>query len=270
VLIKVVAVQSRLGSPLTLEERIHIFKQRPDVVCLPEYYMVGPEIADYHRAAVSTPDHLKSFQRLSDELSTCLVAGTVVEGEEDRLYNACYVINRGLIIGRYRKRYPVPGELSRGITPGDRQLVLDVEGVRIGIMICGDVFYPELYDEHREAEVDLIVIPTTSAYRPADSKSQKEHRDRKYFQDGAVRSGGYVVKVCGVGTIFGKPLQGRSLVAAPWDMVAQVESSAESRKRILSVTLDIAELRDFRHKMFTQHTGRTSQAAIQPLQVRTY
>ena len=86
-LIKVVAVQSRLGSPLTLEERIHIFKQRPDFVCLPEYSMVGPDVPDYQRAALSTSEHLAAFSRLSDELSTCLIAGTVVETEDDHLHN---------------------------------------------------------------------------------------------------------------------------------------------------------------------------------------
>jgi len=39
-LIKVVAFQGEIGKQLTLEEKIYIFKQRPDFVCLPEYYLL--------------------------------------------------------------------------------------------------------------------------------------------------------------------------------------------------------------------------------------
>jgi len=245
-LIKVVAVQAELGQPLSLEDKIYIFKQRPDFLCLPEYYLIDPSIPDFHRAALLTHDHLEYLTRLSADLGTCLVAGTVVEPSGDRLYNTSYIINRGNTLAGYRKRYPVAGELERGIAPGSKTVVYDIEGVRIGIMICGDVFYPGLYEEMAAQQVDLIFIPTTSAFRPVDSLAQKRDRDRRYFLSGAETAGTYVVKVCGVGTIFGKPLQGRSLVASPWGMVTQVEPAAERTRRLLTVTLDVDEVREFR------------------------
>lgn len=258
-LIKVVAIQARMGQKLTLEEKIHIFKQRPDFVCLPEYYLADESICDYHRAALFSSDHLKYLQRLSDELSTCLIAGTVVEATEERLVNTCYVMNRGLAIGRYGKRYPVAGELERGISPGDRGLVMGVSGARIGVMICGDVFHPHLYDEQASEQVDVLFVPTTSPFRPADSVSQKRHRDEEYFLKGAERSCAYVVKVCGIGRLFGKQLQGRSLFAAPWGIIQRVDFTEEAEKRILVQTLDIVELREFRRKMSIRNRLRESE-----------
>jgi nitrilase len=245
-LIKVVAVQTELGRPLSLEEKIYIFKQRPDFVCLPEYYQLTPDHPDYHRAALSTPEHLDYLAHLSSDLGTCLIGGTVIEPDGDRLYNTCFIINRGNRLAGYRKRYPVPGELHKGISPGNQVVVYDIEGVKIGLLICGDVFYPELYRELAVRGADVIFIPTTSLYRPADSLSQKRQRDRRYFTSGAETAGAYVVKVCGVGSIFGKPLQGRSLVASPWGMISQVEPPSELGPRILTVTLDIDEIREFR------------------------
>ena len=245
-LIKIAAVQAELGQPLSLEEKIYVFKQRPDFVCLPEYFLLDQAQPDYARAALQTHDQLEYLTRLSADLATCLVAGTVVEPAGDRLFNTSYIINRGNILTGYRKRYPVPGELEQGISPGSEMATYDIEGVRIGLLICGDVFHPQLYQELAARDVDLVFIPTTSAYRPADSLSQKRDRDRRYFLAGAETTGAYVVKVCGVGTIFGKPLQGRSLVASPWGMVTQVEPAAERTKRVLTVTLDLEEIREFR------------------------
>jgi predicted amidohydrolase len=247
-LVKVVAVQARLGEALTLEEKLYVFKQRPDFVCLPEYYLLDDTVPDFHRAALHRNKYIDYLKRLSDELSTSLIAGTVVEAEQDRLYNTSYVVDRGDVIGWYRKRNPVPGELARGINPGEGSLVMDIRGVRIGLMICGDVFYDENYREMADQEADLVFIPTTSPFRPADSITRKKTRDQKYFVAGAEISGAYVVKVCGVGKLFGSPLQGRSLIAAPWQILAQTQYFAESDKGMLTATLDLGELREFRAK----------------------
>jgi len=249
VLSKVVAVQSRMGQRLSLAEKIHIFKERPDFVCLPEYSLMDSSIRDYHRAALLHKDHLDYLIHLSDELRTCLIAGTVVEPEEDRLYNSCYIINRGLMLGRYRKRYPVAGEQRQGISSGASNLVVEVNGVKVGIMICGDVFFPHMYGELGEAEADVIFVPTTSAYRPEDTVSRKKERDHAYFQSGSGAAGAYVVKVCSVGQIFETELHGRSLIAAPWGVLRRVDFTAESQPRMLSEILDIDELREFRRKL---------------------
>lgn len=248
-LIKVVAVQARMGARFNLAQRIHLFKQRADFICLPEYYLIDDQVSDFHRAALLRNDHLDYYQRLSDELSTCLIAGTLVEAENDRLYNTCYVFNRGEVLGSYRKRFPVPGELERGISPGSNQLVIEVEGVRIGIIVCGDVFYEQVYSELAESRVDLIFVPTTSPYRPADSISRKEYRDRIYYHSGAQTSGAFIVKVCGTGKLFGKPLQGRSMITGPWGMLNRVEFNEEQSERVLCETLSISELREFRGMM---------------------
>ena len=247
-LVKIVAVQARLGVPLTLAEKIFIFKQRPDFVCLPEYYLLDGDTSDYARAAVAAPRQREYLERLSYQLSTCLIGGTVVEAAGRHLYNTAYCFDAGQEVGRYRKRYPMPGELAGGITPGDRNFVFERDGVRVGVMICGDVFHPDLFVALGEQQVDVVFIPTTSPYRPDDTVRDKARRDRVYFVDGARAAGAFVVKVCGVGSLFGRPLQGRSLIAAPWGVLQRVEPTGEQRPHLMSITLDIAELREFRRR----------------------
>lgn len=247
-LMKVAAVQARMGQRLGFEEKLHIFKQRPDFVCLPEYWLLDGSVPDFQRAALERAEYLSYLGRLSDELTTCLVAGTLVEADGDRLYNTSYVIDRGTILGHYRKRYPVPGEAAKGIAPGAETLILSVDRVKIGVLICGDVFQRHLYEELGREGVDIIFIPTTSPFRPDDSLSQKHERDQRYFVEGAEVSGAYVVKTCGAGSIFGHQLQGRSLIAAPWGIISRVNVQDEGSERILVATLDIDELREFRRR----------------------
>jgi predicted amidohydrolase len=248
VLVKVVAVQARLGQELSLSDRIHIFKQRPDFVCLPEYWQLDESMPDYQRAALRWTDHIKYLSRLSEELSTCLIGGTMVEPDGAQFYNVCLIFDRGQLIGTYRKRNPTPSEQAGGIAAGQIDMVIDHEGVKIGIMICADVFQPEQYARMSEQRVDLVFVPTVSPFLPDDTRMAKQERDRQYFVNGSQKSGAYVIKACGIGQLFSKPLQGRSLIAAPWGVLSQIESGCERDERLVTATLDIDELREFREK----------------------
>jgi len=248
VLVKAIAVQARMGRPLSLAERIHIFKQRADFVCLPEYWLMDDSVKDHHRAALLHADQAEYLAQLSEELGTTLIAGTIVEPLENQLCNTCQIIRGGEVLGKYCKRNLMPGELKAGMTPGTAHLVVDIDGIRVAVLICGDVFSPDFYDQLAELQADLIFIPTASPRRDADRLSEKSRRDQVYFVDGASRASAFVIKVCGVGSLFGKPLQGRSLIAAPWGMLNQVQIQDEAAERTMTETLDIAELRDFREK----------------------
>ncbi|SYZ74305.1 putative Nitrilase/cyanide hydratase and apolipoprotein N-acyltransferase [Candidatus Zixiibacteriota bacterium] len=247
-LIKVCAVQSRLGDRLSTEERLFIFKQRPDFVCLPEYCLIGPEAVDFIRPALDVKENLALLKDLSGSLNTCLIGGSVVEADNDLFYNSSYVFDRGDIIGRYRKLNPVSGEIAKGILPGDRIFVKEIDDIKIGILICADALNPVLFGLLGEYGVDIIFIPTTSPYRPGESRVEKHKRDNDIYLSGAQEAGAFIVKCCGAGQLFGKPLQGRSLIAAPWGIVQRVDISSEMDPCILTGVFDITELREFRDK----------------------
>jgi predicted amidohydrolase len=60
-------------------------------------------------------------------------------------HNSIYAVNpRGEIVERYDKLFCTPRDLEL-YTPGDHLAVLEIEGLRCGILICHDSRYPELY-----------------------------------------------------------------------------------------------------------------------------
>ena len=81
-----------------------------------------------------------------------------------RPHNSVYVIDpRGRIVGRYDKRY-CTGELRRSpsfdlahYSPGDHFTTFRVRGVTIGLLICYDYRFPELYRGYRRLGAEVIL-----------------------------------------------------------------------------------------------------------------
>ena len=231
---------------LTLEEKLSIMKKGADIVCLPEYFLMPAESTDYSLLASKYEWNIKYLARLSRDLNTTIVGGTVAVRTGDRMYNTCFVFSKGYRIGSYRKVHPTVGEREKGISPGEQYTSWKVNGVRIGVLICADVLHSESFEEMKRQSVDIVFIPITSPYRPLDTVEEKAKRDSEIFVGGAMTAKGYIVKTCTTGSIFGRRLQGRSLVAAPWDLLWNVFPESESRSIIHSYDLDIDRLREYR------------------------
>lgn len=257
---KVTIVQCEVGRQLTRDENLLIFKQRPDFVILPEYFNVDPARRDTVRNAGEAYDRLQYCQVLSDRFQTILIAGTAISSLGGNFYNSCYIYNRGEFVGSYLKNNPTEKERKQGIALGIGVEIFEIGDVRFSILICADVLIPDNFARLYPLEPDIIFVPTTSPFKPRDTVREKVERDNQIFVDGARRSGSYVVKCCAVGNLWGGRLQGRSLAAAPWGILSRISPDEEDRPRILSVVLDIDELREFRRKraLIRSHDGKDS------------
>jgi omega-amidase len=249
---KIVIVQCEVGRQLTTEENLLIFKQRPDFVILPEYYNVDPILRDNaHNVGVAYKFD-QYCRTLSDRLDTVLIAGTAVTMEDNGFFNTGHVYNRGRLVGIQHKLEPTANERAHGISPGHEQTLFEIDGIRFTLLICADVLNPENFIRSRELEPDIVFVPTTSPLRPHENVLEKFDRDHTIFIMGARAAGGYIVKCCAVGRIWGGALQGRSLAAAPWGIITRISPDEEDRPRILSCLLDITGLREFRQKQRAQ------------------
>lgn len=245
---KVVIVQCEVGRELSLDENLTIFKQKPDFVILPEYFNADPKFRDTGHNSLNISKHLKYCGVLAERFETILIAGTAIESDGNKFYNTCYIFNGSDIAGKYRKTNPTENERINQISPGKNQTLIDIKGLRISILICADVLNPGNFDCLRDLRPDIVFIPTTSPYKAKENEKDKFARDKNIFVDGAQRCGAYIIKCCAVGELWGGKLQGRSLVAAPWGVLNRVAPQDEDKERIISTTLDIDELREFRAK----------------------
>jgi predicted amidohydrolase len=137
-------------------------KQGAKLICFPEGFLQGysTDGPKARRVALelSTPTFsaiLQSFPKTGP----MIVLG-MIEIEKGRLYNTAVVVERGYLVGRYRKAHLLNGEsafYAGTETPGFR-----VHGLRFGINICNDTNFPEAARKVADGGASLIICPANN------------------------------------------------------------------------------------------------------------
>lgn len=137
----------------------------PDIVVLPEHFNGALENDDETLQWDAAYDFAASLAR---RFQVNLVAGSVEQWDRPTgaRVNTTVVFDRlGREVGRYRKRRLFGYEKQRNVLPGDSPLVVRLDGVRCGILICADLWYPELVRE-LAGQVDILCVPAQTTIRP--------------------------------------------------------------------------------------------------------
>lgn len=89
------------------------------------------------------------------------VAYGLLESDGEQLYNACALVGPQGLIGSYRKVHLPYLGVDRYTTTGNRGFqVWDAGGLKVGMLICYDLAFPEASRVLALAGADLIVLPT--------------------------------------------------------------------------------------------------------------
>ena len=92
----------------------------------------------------------------------------IVPGDSKRTYNACVVVDpSGKLVARYRKIHlfdvDIPGgavlKESDATAAGDDIVVVEIAGAKVGLSICYDVRFPELYRKLVQRGAEVLVVP---------------------------------------------------------------------------------------------------------------
>jgi predicted amidohydrolase len=237
--VRVVACQQNLQEPLSKTTITELQSFNPDFICLPEHYPLAAEIKNLQQAADRFADRKQYLSDVSRTLQTIVVGGTLTEPTTDGYYNTCYVFDRGQEVGSYRKVNPTSREQSAGTLRGSEFKIFELAGLRVGVLICADVLFLESFEQLAALDCQLTFVPTASPYRPGESTAEKYERDRSIFLAGARKMGCPIVKTCGVGTTFGHPIQGRSLITTTDDILIRAEPQQEQSSLVLKAELDL-------------------------------
>jgi len=126
---------------------------------LPEMWSTGYDYKRLAALAEETPRVLDALGRLSAELEM-VVVGSLPEKKESTLYNTAYVVDCGNIAGSYRKLhlFSTMGE-DRFLGAGDRTLVVPTSVGRLGVAICYDLRFPELFRKLALEGAEVLCLP---------------------------------------------------------------------------------------------------------------
>jgi NAD+ synthase (glutamine-hydrolysing) len=147
-----------------------------DVVMAPELAVSGypPEDLLFHsgmRAQVA-----RSIGRLKAEVRGITLIAGYPEYDGTRIFNSALVIRDGAVLANHRKaclpNYRVFDE-KRYFTPGTEPTVVELNGIRAGIMVCEDVWEPEPAGQSRGAGAEVLLVINASPYE-VNKQAQRE------------------------------------------------------------------------------------------------
>ena len=126
---------------------------------LPEMWSAGYDYKRLAKHAAETPRVIEEVCRLSFE-HKMVVVGSLPEAEDGKIFNTAYVVDNGEILDKYRKlhMFSTMGE-DRFLSPGDRSLVVSTSVGRLGIAICYDLRFPELFRKMALEGAEIICLP---------------------------------------------------------------------------------------------------------------
>jgi NAD+ synthase (glutamine-hydrolysing) len=138
-----------------------------DVVMVPELAVSGypPEDLLFHSGMRSQV--ARSIGRLKAEVQGITLIAGYPEFDGDHIFNSALVLRDGAVLANHRKaclpNYRVFDE-KRYFTPGTKPTVVDLNGIRAGILVCEDIWEPEPAGQSRGAGAEVLLVINASPY----------------------------------------------------------------------------------------------------------
>ncbi len=200
--------------------------------------------ADNHPAIAA----LKSLAR---ETASWLHAGTLhIRLEDGRLANRTYMFDpAGNTVAQYDKIHMFDVDLGNGevyresatFRPGAEARTVDLPWGRLGLSICYDVRFPQLYRALAKAGADLITVPAAFTRTTGMAHWHVLLRAR------AIETGCYVLAPAQCGDhAGGRQTYGHALIVSPW---GEILADGGEEPGFITAVIDPAEVAAARRKV---------------------
>jgi len=224
-----------------------------DLVVLPEKWTgIGPP--DVIRSVAESIDDGEATLAMRSWAKThgiTLHGGSIVERREgrDKLSNTTVVIDpEGEFAAVYRKIHLFDVEVGGHVyreseteEPGDRLVLTEVEGWKLGLTICYDLRFPELYRLLALEGCAALAVPAAFTLYTGKDHWEPLLRAR------AIENQCYVVAANQWGSYAdGKAAYGRSMIVDPWGIVVAQASDGDG---VVFAEIDRARIEDIRSRV---------------------
>ncbi|NNE36574.1 MAG: carbon-nitrogen hydrolase family protein [Rhodothermales bacterium] len=181
-----------------------------------------------------------------------VIGGSIPIRTEDpkRVSNSCFALDpHGEIVARYDKMHLFDVSIdeentfreSDHVRPGNETVVFEAAGIKVGLSICFDIRFPELYRRLSFAGAHLVFVP--SAFTVPTGRA---HWD-VLLRARAIENLCYVAAPAQIGEhIPGRKSYGKSMIVDPWGTVVAV---APDRPSVISAELDADLLTRIRNRL---------------------
>lgn len=139
-----------------------------DLVALPEMFITGYQTQDLVMKPAFITDAVRAIETLAAQITdgpALAIGGPCPEGT--KLHNSYYVLQGGRVTNVVHK-YFLPNfnvfDEVRLFSRDQLQGPVNIGGVRIGMPICEDAWYPDVVEALEESGAEILVVPNGSPY----------------------------------------------------------------------------------------------------------
>ncbi|MGO1189257.1 carbon-nitrogen hydrolase family protein [Vibrio casei] len=248
-----------------IEQQLEVMQKKGiDWVILPENAIIFGQRTDYHRYSEElNQGRLQSeLAQLAIRFNVWLIVGSFPVKCEGEVKTTCLVFSaQGELWADYDKLHMFDVEVSDShqryresdtFLSGNRIVVADTPFAQLGLSICYDVRFPELFSQLRQLGADVITVPAAFTYVTGQAHWEVLLRAR------AIETQCWIVAVGQTGTHpCGRQTWGNSMVIDPWGRI--IDSLSETAGHLI-VTIDTNINHEIREKMpVVQHARFSSQ-----------
>ena len=223
-----------------------------DFILLPEIFTCPYDNSCFPVFAQEDGGEVYTFlSELAAEQHSYLIGGSVPErDEEGKIYNTSYIFDRnGELIGKHRKVHlfdiDVPGgqyfKESDVLTKGEKATVFDTEFGKMGVCICFDIRFPELFLQMRKAGARMVFVPAAFNMTTGPAHWETLFRGRALDQQ---------IYMLGCSPARDETASyvayGHSILTDPWGRVLK---ELDGKEGVLSAEIDFAHLEAVRQQI---------------------
>jgi deaminated glutathione amidase len=224
---------------------------RAELICLPEFFSnLEQSAAAYYDKGYGADTHpaLPAFGALAREYSCWLLLGSIpIKASAGKVYNRSHLLAPdGGVVATYDKIHLFDVALEDGqsylesasVVPGERAATAALPWGVLGLSICYDVRFPQLYRALAKAGADFISIPAAFTAKTGQAHWHTLVRAR------AIETGCFVFAPgqCGVRP-WGRHTYGHSLIVDPW---GEVLAEGGEEEGYIVADVDVARVAEVR------------------------
>lgn len=209
------------------------------LVVLPEMFATGFSMDVRATLENESESSLSLMAELAHLHEVWLVGGIVQQGSAgDRGRNEAVLFDpQGQQVGLYAKRHPMtPADEHQHYDAGDAIVTWVIDGCSVSPSICYDLRFPEDYRQAAAKGAEVLVCI-------ANFPSVRVHHWVTLLQARAIENQAYVVACNRTGSDPKLSYPGRSMVVDPR---GQIIADAGDRETVLTASLDLSDLREYR------------------------
>lgn len=147
-----------------------------DIIVLPEVFAIGWDCKNFQKKSeiIETSDTINYLKNIAIEFNALIIGGSFIQKTKENTYkNTCPIISpKGNVVSTYDKLHLFShkdSEEDKYLTTGEELKLINYKNTKIGITICYDIRFPEIYRAYSKQGAEILI--NVAAW----SKTKPEH-----------------------------------------------------------------------------------------------